>query len=199
MRNWSRRRRISTSASYCRKRYRFEESLRVYVRQAVNEPMPVELRQKLAALRIRWNSDIDVTGRTEVVAGDKAGGDPRAPSSGMSPNLPGEEDRMEADAVVAGGDGLAAVRASRRRRGRPRGGRVRPVGEDDDCGLGFGRERGEAAAERRPGAALPVRARDALVRQRVRAPHDDDVVDRALAQRSEHVRQQRACFGGFVP
>jgi len=37
---------------YCRKRYRFEESLRIYVRQAVAEPMPAELRQKLAALRI---------------------------------------------------------------------------------------------------------------------------------------------------
>jgi mycothiol system anti-sigma-R factor len=37
---------------YCRRRYRFEESLRVYVRQAVTEPMPAELRQKLAALRI---------------------------------------------------------------------------------------------------------------------------------------------------
>ena len=37
---------------YCRKRYRFEESLRIYVRKAANEPMPAELRQKLAALRI---------------------------------------------------------------------------------------------------------------------------------------------------
>jgi anti-sigma factor (TIGR02949 family) len=37
---------------YCRKRYRFEESLRIYVRQAAAEQMPVELRQKLAALRI---------------------------------------------------------------------------------------------------------------------------------------------------
>ncbi|HET8751825.1 MAG TPA: zf-HC2 domain-containing protein [Gaiellaceae bacterium] len=37
---------------YCRRRYRFEESLRVYVRKAANEPMPAELRQKLAALRI---------------------------------------------------------------------------------------------------------------------------------------------------
>jgi anti-sigma factor (TIGR02949 family) len=36
----------------CRKRYRFEESLRVYVRQAANEQMPADLRQKLAALRI---------------------------------------------------------------------------------------------------------------------------------------------------
>ncbi len=37
---------------YCRRRYRFEESLRVYVRKAATEPMPAELRQKLAALRI---------------------------------------------------------------------------------------------------------------------------------------------------
>ncbi|MBD0317576.1 MAG: zf-HC2 domain-containing protein [Thermoleophilia bacterium] len=36
---------------YCRKRYRFEESLRRYVRQAWAEGMPPELKQKLAALR----------------------------------------------------------------------------------------------------------------------------------------------------
>jgi hypothetical protein len=36
----------------CRRRYKFEESLRIYVRKAANEPMPVELKQKLAALRI---------------------------------------------------------------------------------------------------------------------------------------------------
>jgi anti-sigma factor (TIGR02949 family) len=39
------------TCSYCRKRYRFEESLRRYVRQAVAEPMPAELKQKLADLR----------------------------------------------------------------------------------------------------------------------------------------------------
>ena len=38
--------------TYCRKRYRFEESLRVYVRQVVTEPMPAELKAKLSALRI---------------------------------------------------------------------------------------------------------------------------------------------------
>jgi mycothiol system anti-sigma-R factor len=38
--------------SYCRKRYRFEEKLRQFVRQAVQqEPMPVELKTKLAGLR----------------------------------------------------------------------------------------------------------------------------------------------------
>jgi len=38
--------------SYCRKRYRFEENLRVFVRQAVaSEPMSVDLKQKLLDLR----------------------------------------------------------------------------------------------------------------------------------------------------
>jgi hypothetical protein len=37
---------------WCRRRYRFEESLRIYVRQVVTEPMPAELKQKLSALRI---------------------------------------------------------------------------------------------------------------------------------------------------
>jgi mycothiol system anti-sigma-R factor len=36
---------------YCARRYRFEENLRQLVRQAVEEPMPSELKQKLAALR----------------------------------------------------------------------------------------------------------------------------------------------------
>ena len=38
--------------SYCRRRYRFEVDLRMYVRQAVAEPMPPELKERLAALRI---------------------------------------------------------------------------------------------------------------------------------------------------
>jgi anti-sigma factor RsiW len=37
--------------SYCRKRYKFEERLRQFVRQAVHEPMTVELKTKLAELR----------------------------------------------------------------------------------------------------------------------------------------------------
>jgi anti-sigma factor (TIGR02949 family) len=37
---------------YCRRRYRFEEDLRRFVRQAVDEPMPPELKQRLANLRI---------------------------------------------------------------------------------------------------------------------------------------------------
>ena len=40
---------------WCRRRYRFEESLRVYVRQVVTEPMSAALRQKLSALRIPLN------------------------------------------------------------------------------------------------------------------------------------------------
>ena len=37
--------------AYCRKRYRFEEALRRFVRQAVTEDMPPELKTKLAELR----------------------------------------------------------------------------------------------------------------------------------------------------
>lgn len=37
---------------YCRRRYRFEAELRRFVRQAADEPMPIELRERLAALRI---------------------------------------------------------------------------------------------------------------------------------------------------
>ena len=39
------------SCCYCRKRYRFEESLRIFVREVCAEEMPSELKQKLAALR----------------------------------------------------------------------------------------------------------------------------------------------------
>jgi anti-sigma factor (TIGR02949 family) len=38
--------------TYCRKRYHFEEHVRQFVRQVIEvEPMPVDLKQKLAALR----------------------------------------------------------------------------------------------------------------------------------------------------
>ena len=37
--------------AYCRKRYRFEEELRRFVRQAAVEEMPPELKARLAALR----------------------------------------------------------------------------------------------------------------------------------------------------
>jgi predicted anti-sigma-YlaC factor YlaD len=40
-----------TGCEYCRKRYRFEEQLRRFVRQAVVEPMSPELKTKLAELR----------------------------------------------------------------------------------------------------------------------------------------------------
>ena len=39
------------SCSYCRARYRFEEKLRMFVRQAAVETMDPALKSKLAALR----------------------------------------------------------------------------------------------------------------------------------------------------
>jgi anti-sigma factor (TIGR02949 family) len=39
--------------SYCRRRYVFEEKLRMYVRQSVSdEPMPAALKARLVSLRI---------------------------------------------------------------------------------------------------------------------------------------------------
>jgi anti-sigma factor (TIGR02949 family) len=40
-----------SGCEYCRKRYRFEVELRRFVRQAVAEPMPPELKARLRALR----------------------------------------------------------------------------------------------------------------------------------------------------
>jgi anti-sigma factor (TIGR02949 family) len=37
--------------NYCRRRYKFEERLRMYVRLTLAEEMPPELKAKLAALR----------------------------------------------------------------------------------------------------------------------------------------------------
>jgi hypothetical protein len=41
--------------SWCAKRYHFEERLRHYVRVAFTEPMPADLKAKLAALRTPLN------------------------------------------------------------------------------------------------------------------------------------------------
>jgi anti-sigma factor RsiW len=39
------------ACGWCERRYRFEVSLRQYVRQAVDEQMPPQLKEKLSALR----------------------------------------------------------------------------------------------------------------------------------------------------
>jgi len=39
------------ACGYCAKRYRFEESLRMYVRRCCEEPMPAELKERLLSLR----------------------------------------------------------------------------------------------------------------------------------------------------
>ena len=52
----------------------------------------------------------------------------------------------------------------------------RPVREHDDRRLDLGRERGEAAAQRRAGPSLPVEAVDRAF-ERVRTRDDDDLVE----------------------
>ena len=37
--------------AYCARRYKFEAQLRMFVRQVTAEPMPAELRERLAAIR----------------------------------------------------------------------------------------------------------------------------------------------------
>jgi anti-sigma factor (TIGR02949 family) len=39
------------ACGYCRRRYRFEETLRRYVRETCSEAMPAELKERLASLR----------------------------------------------------------------------------------------------------------------------------------------------------
>jgi anti-sigma factor (TIGR02949 family) len=41
-----------SGCDYCRRRYKFEDNLRRYVRKAVDEPISPELKQRLANLRI---------------------------------------------------------------------------------------------------------------------------------------------------
>ena len=43
------------TCAYCRRRYRFEVSLRRYIRTAAATTMPPELKERLAALRIELN------------------------------------------------------------------------------------------------------------------------------------------------
>ena len=42
---------LDRGCEYCRKRYTFEREFRTFVRQAVSEPMPPELKEKLRSLR----------------------------------------------------------------------------------------------------------------------------------------------------
>ena len=51
-REYAEARRHLNGCSYCDRRYRFEEKLRVFVRQVVDEPMPPELKERLSQLRI---------------------------------------------------------------------------------------------------------------------------------------------------
>src|SRR5581483_51568 len=60
--------------------------------------------------QLQLDVDVDVAGRAEVVAGDE----PRGERAGalvrdLRPRASGEQDRVEADAAVARGDGIAAA------------------------------------------------------------------------------------------
>jgi hypothetical protein len=64
---------------------------------------------------------------------------------------------------------------------------LRTVGEHDESRRGIIRQRGESAPQRCSRPALPVRAANALDRQRMGAADDDD---RVLPERLENPRKQ---------
>ena len=137
----------------CRRRYRFEESLRVYVRQATTEQMPAELRQKLAALRIPLDWESTSPGGVRSSQGTSLAGSDSRPRRGCSPTPRARGDGVEADAAVARRDDVAAVCApvldDAVDRARVE---IGPVGEHDDCGFDFG---GSAASPQRSEAPGP--------------------------------------------
>ena len=194
---------ISSAASWCAKRYRFEERLRHYVRVATAEPMSPELKAKLAAPRAQ-----DLRSRTSTSPGGRrslqstsTGSSARAPSSGTGPRRCGRARR--------GGSARrrSSPRRPARRRGRAaastaRGSRSGPSASTIDGGVTSVAERGEAAAQRRAGAALPVGAVDERTATLVRGgssgvrPFDhDDSSTRQPRQRVEHGRQELALLG----
>ena len=151
-----------SDCDYCRRRYRFEETLRRYVRTSSVERMPPGLMDKLAELRgldatgleprLQILRRVDVAGRAEVVARDEAHGPVaeslvRDAAQSARPRTSGWPRSPSYDAATT-----LRARATRRARARPLARReVRPVGEDDDRRIDVVAERSEPAAKRGPG------------------------------------------------
>ena len=79
---------------------------------------------------------------------------------------------------------------------------IGPVGKDDDGRLDVFPERREAAAKRRPGPALPLRAADdprLVGGELIGALDDDDLVHGRLAEPLEHVREEDALLRAAEP
>ncbi len=196
---------------YCRRRYRFEETLRRYVKLSAVERMPPGLMVKLEELRgssydatglsSQILRSIDVAGRSEVVAGDEPDGKRSQAFVGDgAPVGATENDRVPALARIRRRDDPSALAPcadhalDRRRR------QVWAVREDDDrsgdvVGKGF-----QATAKRRTRPAAPLGACDETDRntlwhsvtrelELVRALDDDDLVDRSHSQSLEHSRK----------
>jgi hypothetical protein len=138
---------------------------------------------------------VDVPRRSEVVArhGERLQGT-RAAVRDSVPRFACDQHGVASCARVGGRDHLVlrvvpggdhAVDRLRRQ--------VRPVCEDDHRCVGVLRQRGQPAAERRAGPALPFGAENGLRRSLdvVGAEDDDDPVDRARAHALEHGLEQQ--------
>lgn len=102
-------------------------------------------------------------------------------------------------AVARGDDRLVSLAPGRDHALDRRGREVGPVGEHDDGGLGV--EGGQAAAERGPGAPLPVGAGDdsRVGLDLVRAEDDHDVLDGGAPEPLEDLRQEEALLRRAEP
>ena len=105
---------------------------------------------------------VDVAGRTEVVARDEQRlALPQALVRDPVPQRPRDDEWMPASAAVARGDQRSAALArALSTRSTASGARSGPSASTTTGSVHVGPERGEPAAERRPGPALPVRTVD---------------------------------------
>ena len=146
---------------------------------------------------------VDVAGRAEVVARDETHRSvAQALVRDRVPVGASEHERVSARAVVRRSDYLAAgapvvehsLDGLRREIG--------PVGKDDHGRLDVSPERREAAAERRPRPALPLRAADdsrLVGSELIGALDHDDLVHRRFAEPLEHVREKDALLRAPEP
>ncbi len=186
---------------HCRRRYRFEESLRIYVRKAVDGAdagrAPAEAGRAQDSAGVGRSTSPAAAGRRRGRARRER---LRALVGDVVPERPREQDGVEADAAVGRGDRVAAVRApvldDAVDRARVE---VGPVGERDDRGLRVRRERGEAAAERGAGAALPV-GQWTLSTGSACAPLTTTISSTELSRNAASTcGSSSTCFGGSVP
>ena len=143
---------------------------------------------------------VDISWSPNVVARNQGRRhSPHALVGDVYPGRPGDEDGVAPLVPVGSRDDLAKTVAPGCQHALDGlGSEIGPVREHDDRRLRLRTQSGQAAAKRRPGAALPVGAVDDARSRRVegvRADHDDDFVHWALPEPLEHPGKQETLLG----